>query len=198
MAKFDIRTLKKEEIRVRIDEVKQTRLQVNSQNVYAAGIVLYKDARCDQRILDEIFDHRWKRQHEIIGGNNYCTVSYYDDEIKEWISKQDVGTEQNFEEEKSAASDAFKRACTNLGIGRELYTTPKEMLIYLKDDGRETYVSKNTGKITASKDIKLYVGDIQYNENKEITKLVVVDDKGYCRYQFPYLPEGVKAPQQTA
>ncbi|NOW12590.1 hypothetical protein B0H35_000004 [Clostridium acetobutylicum] len=41
-----------------------------------------------------------------------------------WISKQDVGTESNTEKEKGQASDSFKRACFNFGIGRELYTSP--------------------------------------------------------------------------
>ena len=63
-------------------------------------------------------------KHELIGDNLYCTVSVYDEEKQEWIAKQDVGTESYTEAVKGQASDSFKRACTNLGIGRELYTSP--------------------------------------------------------------------------
>ena len=67
----------------------------------------------------------------MIDGNLYCSVGIYNPEIKEWVWVQDVGTPSNFESEKGAASDAFKRACCNLGIGRELYDYPN-ILIELK------------------------------------------------------------------
>ena len=60
----------------------------------------------------------------MIDGINYCTVSIWSDIIKEWISKQDCGVESMTEKEKGQSSDAFKRACFNLGIGRELYDYP--------------------------------------------------------------------------
>lgn len=113
MIKF--RNLKPDEIEVRVQSVKQTGLI----------LLLYKDARCDQNILDEtvgIFG--WSRQHEVINGSLFCTVYIRDPETNEWVSKQDVGTESNTEKEKGQASDSFKRACFNWGIGRELYTSP--------------------------------------------------------------------------
>ena len=66
-----------------------------------AMLLLYKDARVDQNILDETFGiFGWQRKHEVIGGNLYCTVSVKDPETGEWISKQDVGVESNTEKEK--------------------------------------------------------------------------------------------------
>ncbi len=47
----------------------------------------------------------------------------------EWVSKQDVGTESYKEKEKGRASDSFKRACFNIGIGRELYTADRRSVI---------------------------------------------------------------------
>ena len=41
-----------------------------------------------------------------------------------WVWKSDCGTESNTEAQKGEASDSFKRACFNWGIGRELYTAP--------------------------------------------------------------------------
>lgn len=90
------------------------------------SLLLYKDARVDQTILDEtVGPYNWKRDHELIGDRLYCTVSIRDPESGEWISKQDVGTESRTEKEKGQASDSFKRACFNWGIGRELYTAPR-------------------------------------------------------------------------
>ena len=96
-------------------------------SIFESGItlLLYKNARVDQAILDEVFGiYGWQREHQMIGNSLYCTVSIWDGEKKTWISKQDTGTSGEFEKEKSAASDSFKRACVNLGIGRELYSAP--------------------------------------------------------------------------
>ena len=109
------RDLKAEEIDCRIQSINDKGLM----------LLLYKDARVDQNILDEklgVFG--WQRSHQVIDGRLYCTVSVYDKEKGQWISKQDVGTESYTEKEKGEASDSFKRACFNLGIGRELYTAP--------------------------------------------------------------------------
>ena len=99
--------------------------RVATINEKGLTLLLYKDARVDMNILDEKFGITgWQRKHEIIGGNLYCTVSIWDAEKQQWISKQDVGVESYTEKEKGQASDSFKRACFNIGIGRELYTAP--------------------------------------------------------------------------
>lgn len=86
-------------------------------------LLLYKDARCDQNILDEtVGNFGWQRIHSRDNAN--CTVSIWDSAKNQWISKEDTGTESNTEKEKGLASDSFKRACFNWGIGRELYTAP--------------------------------------------------------------------------
>lgn len=109
------RDLKASEIDCRIAMVKPNGI----------SLLLYKDARVDQNILDEtVGPFNWQRSHEVIDGNLYCTVSIYDTEKGIWVSKQDVGKDSNTEKEKGRASDSFKRACFNWGIGRELYTTP--------------------------------------------------------------------------
>lgn len=99
--------------------------RVNTVSEKGCSLLLYKDARCDMKILDEtVGPENWQRSHELINGNLFCNVSIYDEEKKIWITKQDVGTESYTEKEKGQASDAFKRACFNWGIGRELYTAP--------------------------------------------------------------------------
>ena len=115
-----IRTLRADEVELRAAQCGMTR----SNKPYAT-LLIYKDARVDQRILDETFGpFNWQREHQVIDGRLYCTVSIWDKEKGQWVSKQDVGTESNTEKEKGQASDSFKRACFNWGIGRELYTAP--------------------------------------------------------------------------
>ena len=90
---------------------------------WGAMLLLYKDARCDQIILDEtVGAMNWTRTHSRDNAN--CTVSIWDESKRQWIGKEDTGTESNTEKEKGLASDSFKRACFNWGIGRELYTAP--------------------------------------------------------------------------
>ena len=109
------RDLKASEIDVRVQSQKQSGLI----------LLLYKNARVDMDILDQEYGKfGWQRKHEFKDGRLYCTVSVWDKEKGQWISREDVGTESNTEAEKGQASDSFKRACVNFGSGRELYTSP--------------------------------------------------------------------------
>ena len=111
---MNFRTLKANEIDVRIGSVSQK----------GATLLLYKDARCDMAILDEtVGSMNWQRHH--LRENANCIVSIWDGVKGEWIEKEDTGTESFTEKEKGLASDSFKRACFNWGIGRELYTAPR-------------------------------------------------------------------------
>ncbi len=110
---LEFRDLTADEIECRIGMIKATGLT----------LLLYKDARCDMNILDEtVGPLDWKREHSRENAN--CIVSIWDKDKAQWISKEDTGTESNTEKEKGLASDSFKRACVNWGIGRELYTSP--------------------------------------------------------------------------
>ncbi len=161
----EIRLLKADEIECRLQQIKE--------NGYLA--LLYKDARCDMKILDETFGILgWKREHEVINGNLFCTVSIWNEAAGQWISKQDVGTESNTEKEKGQASDSFKRACFNIGIGRELYTSP---FIWIKPLQGE--IQKGNKVYT-----KFKVSEIEYNENREITKLKIIDGDDNLRYTY--------------
>ena len=134
-----------------------------------AVLLLYKTARVDMRILDEVYGvMNWQRRHEVINGNLFCTISVWDSEKSQWVNKQDVGTESNAEAEKGQASDAFKRAGFAWGIGRELYDAP---FIWI------------SGKV--SKYDRFHVTDIQYDREKQaFTRLVIFDDKGKERYRL--------------
>ena len=156
---------------LRADEI-DCRIQSLSENKNGVGavVLLYKDARVDMNILDEtVGAMNWKRSHELIGDRLYCTISIRD-ENNEWVSKQDVGTESNTEKEKGQASDSFKRAGFNWGIGRELYSSP---FIYIKLRDDEVFKDKN-GKLKTYSKFK--VSDIEYDENKNIILLVIGDN----------------------
>lgn len=106
------------------------------------SLLLYKDARCDQAILDEtVGAFGWMRQHTRDNAN--CIVSIWDENKQQWILKEDTGTESNTEKEKGLASDSFKRACFNWGIGRELYTAP---FIWINPDGCTSLKQDQNGR----------------------------------------------------
>jgi len=131
----------------------------------------YKDARVDQNRLDSVVGPGyWQRKHEVIDGNLYCSVGIYNAEIKEWVWVQDVGTPSNFESEKGAASDAFKRACFNLGIGRELYDYPN-IVIELKKGEEPKYLKLRWEGLTDEKgvvELRAYSGnELRYSHTRD-------------------------------
>lgn len=159
MCKF--RNLRADEIDVRIS-------QITSKGF---SLLLYKDARCDMNILDEtVGSMNWQRTH--MRENANCIVSIWDKEKQQWVSKEDTGTESNTEKEKGLASDSFKRACFNWGIGRELYTSP---FIWVNDT---SYIKTNekTGKSAVYERFK--VSMIETSADKVITALEIKDSKG--------------------
>lgn len=168
----NMRTLRADEIECRVAMVKRTNSGVG------CSLLLYKDARCDMTMLDELYGAmNWQREHVIIDGRLYCNISVWDDAKKLWICKQDVGTESNTEKEKGQASDSFKRAGTNWGIGRELYTSPF-IWIVLKDS---EYAEKQ-GKLSCRQ--KFSVGEISYSDSRKILNLIILDKDGNERYRF--------------
>ena len=144
--------------------------RVNTINENGLTLLLYKDARCDMNILDEtVGSMNWKREHTRDNAN--CIVSIWDSEKSQWISKEDTGTESNTEKEKGLASDSFKRACVNWGIGRELYTSP---VIHITNDKCRKYVN-NKGKYATND--KFYVEAIKYNETREIIAIAIKNNR---------------------
>lgn len=155
------RTLRADEIDCRIAQVKQNGL----------SLLLYKDARCDMNILDEtVGPENWQRSHSRDNAN--CTVSIWDAEKKQWISKEDTGTESFTEKEKGLASDSFKRACFNWGIGRELYTAP---FIWISSD--DCNIKEKSDKKGYTCFDSFYVSNITYDSNRVINALQIKHTK---------------------
>lgn len=146
-----------------------------SKDGKSCSLLAYKDARVDRRILDKLFGaFGWKREHQLIDGQLFCTVSVWDAEKQQWISKQDVGIESKTQAEKGRASDSFKRACFAWGIGVELYDAPN---IWVKLYESELYNGKPY--------VNFRVKELQYDKEKgEYTKFVIVDKNNVVRWKL--------------
>lgn len=165
----------------------QVRLGQKTSNGDKISLLLFQDARAAMNRLDEEFgEFGWQREHREVNGAAYCGVSLWSNEHNCWVAKWDAGEASNPKTapKKSEASDSFKRACVNWGIGRELYTAP------------HMYVDINTDTFGMS------VSDIKYDDNRKITAITIVNGRGNVIYQrgsksAPNRAQTAAKPQQT-
>ena len=170
MEDVSIRLLRAEEIECRIAMINEKGL----------SLLLFKDARVDQKLLDETFTpFGWKRSHQVIDGNLYCTVEVWDREKNQWIGKQDVGTMSYTEKEKGQASDSFKRACFNWGIGRELYTAP-----FIWIPAERVNIQKKEREQKFYTYDRFHVWSINYDEEGKINAVMIVNQKNEIVYSM--------------
>lgn len=151
---------------LKADEIECRVAQISDKGLF---LLLYKDARCDMNILDEtVGELNWKREHT--RDNKNCIVSIWDKDKGQWVGKEDTGTESNTEAEKGLASDSFKRACFNWGIGRELYTAPK---IWIPAEKCNLKSGRNGKPVCYD---KFSVAKLTYAENGDIENLAIRND----------------------
>ena len=180
MCEIKFRTLRPDEIQCRvksIDEEKGTGRRYVS-------ILLYKDARVDQNILDEtVGPERWSKDYKEVNGLTYCRVGIKT-ESGEWVYKEDTGSDDsNFEREKALASDSFKRAGFAWGIGRALYNSPK-ILCYVSESEIKWNPAANRDVLAAG--VKFFVKSISYDDTaRNIISLTIVDQAGNVRFVYP-------------
>ena len=181
MCKF--RDLRADEIECRVQSVKKNGLV----------LLLYKDARCDMNILDEtVGPDRWQREHYECKGNLFCKVGIVCDTknndrvFPEWVWKSDCGTESNTEAQKGEASDSFKRACFNWGIGRELYTSPF------------IWITEENCKIENGKCFDKFEVTSVTIEDKKITALEIYNESKKCvAFSWDIKKKGGAKPKET-
>lgn len=165
------RDLRADEIEVRVGRL------IGNDN---AELLLYKTARVDRDILNETVGKTgWAQALDVkplpdtvdkeTGAvlRNFLVIGGFalKDENGFWIWKWDAGsTESNFEQQKAAASDAYKRAGFAWGIGVALYSAPK---IIVKGGKYDTFK----------------VSKIGYKDNK-ISDLRIVDAKGKVVFDY--------------
>lgn len=155
------RTLRADEIDCRVS-------QVTAKGVM---LLLYKDARCDQNILDEtVGPLNWQRHHSRDNAN--CIVSIWDEQKGQWIEKEDTGVESRTEKEKGLASDSFKRSCFNWGIGRELYTAP-----FIWIPAEKCNIKEDRGTFKCFDNFTVNTIEYQPDGQREIRKLEIFNEK---------------------
>lgn len=162
-------------------DLRADEIECRVQSVKANGLVLllYKDARVDMNILDEtVGSSNWQREHYECKGNLFCRVGIdvgtHEGKVERWVFKSDCGTESNTEAQKGEASDSFKRACFNWGIGRELYTSP---FTWIPSDKCNISEGKNGSKQCFDK----FVVEKIIIESKQITALAIWNTTKNCR-----------------
>ena len=147
---ISFRKLKADEIECRVGQMKKDGSKYS--------VLLFKTARVDQSFLDEVVGaENWQSEHYEVKDKDFCKIGIRIErgDKSEWVWKSDCGSESNIEAEKGEASDAFKRAGFQWGIGRELYSAPKIWL--------EKEVDQYSLKVEA----------IGYDENDKICDLVI-------------------------
>ena len=168
------RTLKAEEIEVRVQSVKNGK----------ANMLLYIDSRAVTKLLDEtVGPMNWQTEFYEVNGQTIGKLGIWDEEKKQWIFKSDTGTESNIEAVKGLISDVYKRMLSRWGVV-ELYSSPK---IVLDDDGYG-----NTG---------YRVSEILYDGERNITHLVLVNRFGkevfrWDEGQRPQVAHTTQTPQR--
>lgn len=153
----DIPLLTTEDIEVKIKQVTKT----------GALALLYKTARTDRKILNDVFGPtNWTSDYKVVKDNLYCGIGAREDSKSEFVWKWDCGIESREDDEgnqkKGEASDAFKRAGYQWGIGEELYSAPKNMWLDVatEQDGNKWVLKDRRAQYV--------VTDIQYNEETRV------------------------------
>lgn len=137
-------------------------------------LLLYKTARTDANVLDSVVGSRyWENDFRTIDGVLFGGIGIDFDHNGKMVWKWDAGSESNVEKEKGEASDAFKRAGSKWGIGRELYTSPKIRFW------------ANQVKMTGGKCYDTFtVTEIEYDAAESISFLRIVDEE--TKNEFVY------------
>lgn len=159
------RLLEPNEIECRIAEI-------DKQGRYLS-LLLYKTARTDMAMLDEKYGIAgWCNDFKTVDGKLFCGIGIKA-ENGEWLWKWNNGTESNQDAEKGHASDAFKRAGFLLGIGTELYSSPR-----IKVGNDKCSIKEWNGKYRCYDNFE--VGMIEYDRDENICALVILCNGQPC------------------
>lgn len=104
-------------------EFNEVEWRVQSKRGQYALIIPYKTARTDREILNES-GLIWQSDFKMAGNLLMAGIGIWHPDLKQFIWRWDTGSESAMEKEKGHASDAFKRAGFQWGIGVELYKFP--------------------------------------------------------------------------
>lgn len=157
MKEINFRTLRADEIEVRPATAKDGKVT----------LLLYIDSRAVISLMNEtVGELNWEMVFEGVNGQTVGKLGIWDEEKNRFVYKSDTGSESNIEAKKGLFSDTYKRCLSRWGV-TELYTSPK---IVLQDDGYKCSGYK--------------VSSIEYDENRKITTLSIVDRWGNLKYSW--------------
>lgn len=163
-------------------------IEVRVSRITNAGVelLLFKDSRCDMRILDEtVGAENWQNEFYEQKGTLFCKVGLFTDYDRGpmWVWKSNAGAPSNIEAQKGEASDAFKRACFTWGIGRELYTAPR---IFVYADKCKSLKQGKNGKMQCYDHFS--VAKIKIVDGRIVGLAIRNDDTG--KVVFTYVEDG--------
>lgn len=106
------------------------RIQSVNKQKTKTTIVPYITSRCVMSRFDEAFGMGyWQVEHQPWRTKGVkCKLSIWNNELKQWISKEDGADETHIEPTKGGFSDALKRVAVLFGLGRSLYDYPRIVL----------------------------------------------------------------------
>lgn len=131
------------------------------------AMLFYIDSRAVTKYLNEwVGWNNWQTEFYAVNNQIVGKLGIWDETKNMWIWKSDVGSESNIEKEKGLISDTYKRLLVRFGV-TELYSAPD---VLLPDDG---YGNKG-----------YKVSEIQYNDNREITHITLVNRFGKVVYTW--------------
>ena len=157
--------------------LKANEIEVKVKTVTEKGVLLllYKTARTDMDILDELYGaDGWTNDYKEIKGVLYAGIGIKQSDGS-FLWKWDCGIESREDggnEKKGESSDAFKRAGFRVGIGRELYTAP---LIWVSAE--KTKIEKDRNGKPVCRD-SFAVEAIAYDESNDIAGLSIINGAG--------------------
>lgn len=138
-----------------------------------ATLLLYIDSRAAADILNETFGAwNWQIEYKEVAGQIYGKLSVWDTDREIWVYKEDTGSESNIEANKGQSSDILKRCVARWGCDY-LYHTPK-----IKIDCPDSYYYNDKFSM------KFSVKEIDWDSDKNCTKLVIVDKWGTVVYDL--------------
>ena len=177
------------------DEV-ELRVSNTAKDHSKCQLLIYKDARTDMALLDEMFGKDgWQCDYKEIKSNMYCGIGVRNDK-GEWVWRWNCGVESkgtgddDENNKKGEASDAFKRAGFLWGIGRELYNWKNVSVKLSKED---FWVVGEKWILTT----KFSVATLDYNPDGSPLYMKIIDDEMRVRYEYGKSTPAPKAEKPT-
>ena len=115
-----------------------------------AGLALaYVNARTVQDRLNEVMGSNWQSKHINYGPKTICHLGLKLND--EWKWRSDGAGDTNYEADKGAMSDSFKRSAVMWGIGRHLYDLPSVWVKCETKNGRFSRFTQDPWQVVQSK-----------------------------------------------